>query len=78
MSDTVAAARAAAQKARHELADTLDAIEGKFNVPERTGELARKAKLAYEKNPVPWIVGGAAVAVIAAGLVAWAIFGRDD
>ena len=75
---TTATAKAAAIKARHDLADTLDAIEDKFNVPKRTGELVGKAKVAYEKNPVPWIIGGAAVAIIAVGLVAWAIFGGDD
>jgi len=78
MSDATAAAKAAAARARHQLADTLDEIEGKFDVPQRAGELAGKAKAAYERNPVPWIVGGAAVAVIAVGLVAWAIFGGDD
>ena len=78
MSNATENAKAAAAKARHDLADTLDAIEDKFNVPKRTGELAEKAKAAYEKNPVPWIIGGAAVAIIAVGLVAWAIFGGDD
>lgn len=78
MNDVTAQAKAAAQSARRQLADTLDAIEDKFDVPKRTGELAGKAKAAYEKNPVPWIVGGAAVAIIAIGLVAWAIFGGDD
>ncbi len=78
MSDATASAKAAATQARRQLADTLDEIEDKFNVPKRTAELAEKAKTAYEKNPVPWIVGGAAVAIIAVGLVAWAIFGPDD
>lgn len=78
MNDATAQAKAAAQTARRQLADTLDAIEDKFDVPKRASELAGKAKSAYEKNPVPWIVGGAAVAIIAVGLVAWAIFGRDD
>ena len=78
MNDATASAKAAAQKARHELADTLDQIEDKFNVPKRTGELVDKAKVAYEKNPVPWIIGGAAVAIIAVGLVAWAIFSPDE
>lgn len=73
-----AAAKAQAQKARDELAATLDAIEDKFNVPKRVTELSEKAASAYRRNPVPWIVGGAAVAVIAVGLVAWAIFSRDD
>lgn len=78
MNDATAAAKAAAEKARHQLADTLDALEDKFNVPKRTEELVEKAKTSYENNPVPWIVGGAAVAIVAVGLVAWAIFGRDD
>lgn len=78
MNDATAAAKARAEEARYALADTLDAIEDKFNVPKRAGELADKAKAAYEKNPVPWIVGGAAVAIVALGLVAWAIFGGDE
>ncbi|CAN5373179.1 hypothetical protein BH09ACT6_BH09ACT6_26440 [soil metagenome] len=71
------AARLNAAKARDELAATLDAIEDKLNVPKRVGELADNARTAYAKNPVPWIVGGAAVAAVVIGLVAWAIF-RDD
>jgi hypothetical protein len=67
-----------AAKARAELAATLDALEDRLNVPKRVGELKTKAVAAYEKNPVPWIIGGAAVAVIAVGLVAWAIFSGDD
>ena len=70
-------AKAAAAKARHELAETLDAIEDRVNVPKRVGELSDKAVAAYKENPVPWIIGGAAVAVIAVSLVAWAIFSDD-
>ena len=72
------AAKAQAQRARDDLASTLDAIEDKFNVPKRVTELGEKAATAYRQNPVPWIVGGVAVAVIAVGLVAWAIFSGDD
>jgi type VI protein secretion system component VasF len=72
------AAKAQAQRARDDLASTLDAIEDKLNVPKRVTELGEKAATAYRKNPVPWIVGGVAVAVIAVGLVAWAIFSDDD
>jgi hypothetical protein len=71
------AAKAQAQRARDDLASTLDAIEDKFNVPKRVTELGEKAASAYRKNPVPWIVGGVAVAVIAVGLVAWAILSDD-
>jgi hypothetical protein len=70
-------AKADAAKARAELAATLDAIEDKFNVPKRVSDLGKRAVSAYEKNPVPWIIGGVAVAVIAVGLVAWAIFNDD-
>ena len=78
LNSKTAAAKAQAQKARDELAETLDAIEDKFNVPKRVTELGEKAASAYRQNPVPWIVGGAAVAVIALGLVAWAILSGDD
>lgn len=67
-----------AAKARADLAATLDALEDRLNVPKRVSELGSKAVAAYEKNPIPWIIGGVAVAVIAAGLVAWAIFSDDD
>jgi len=78
ISSQAEAAKVQAQKARDELAATLDAIEDKFNVPKRATELGEKAAAAYRRNPVPWIIGGAAVAVIAVGLVAWAIFSGDD
>jgi len=71
-------AKNAAAKARADLAATLDSLEDRLNVPKRVNELGSKAAAAYEKNPVPWIIGGVAVAVIAAGLVAWAIFSGDD
>jgi ElaB/YqjD/DUF883 family membrane-anchored ribosome-binding protein len=71
------AAKMQAQKARDELASTLDAIEDKLNVSKRVTELGEKAASAYRQNPVPWIVGGVAVAVFVVGLVAWAIFSDD-
>jgi hypothetical protein len=67
-----------AQKARDELANALDAIEDKLNVPKRAQELGKQAMATYEKNPLPFIIGGVAVAVVAVGLIAWAIFGDDD
>jgi hypothetical protein len=67
-----------AARARADLAATLDALEDRLNVPKRVSELKDKAVVAYEKNPLPWIIGGVAVAVIAVGLVAWAIFSDDD
>jgi len=35
-------------------------------------------KASYEKNPLPWIIGGIAAAVAVAGIVAWAILSDDD
>jgi hypothetical protein len=75
---TPSTAKAQAQKARDELANALDAIEDKLNVPKRAQELGKQAMTAYEKNPVPFIIGGVAVAVVAVGLLAWAIFSDDD
>jgi Protein of unknown function (DUF3618) len=70
-------AKAQAAKARDELAATLDAIEDKFNVPKRATDLGKQAAAAYEKNPLPFIIGGVAVAIVAVGLIAWAIFSDD-
>lgn len=74
MSDT--SARVAS--ARADLEATLDAIEDKLNVPARFGELTEKAKTSYDKNPLPWIIGGVAAAVAVAGIVAWALLSNDD
>jgi hypothetical protein len=62
---------------RAELEDTLDAIEDKLNVPKQAKRLKAKAQASYEDRPVPWIIGATAVVIIAGGLVAWALFGKD-
>ena len=64
--------------ARAELESTLDAIEDKLNVPKRFGELTDTVKSSYEKNPMPWIIGGIAAAVAVVGVVAWALLSGDD
>ncbi|MBU1586582.1 MAG: DUF3618 domain-containing protein [Actinobacteria bacterium] len=64
--------------ARADLEATLDAIEDKLNVPKRFGELTDTVKASYEKNPLPWIIGGVAAAVAVAGIVAWALLSGDD
>jgi len=64
--------------ARADLEATLDAIEDKLNVPKRFGELTTKARSSYESNPIPWIIGATAAAVVVVGLVAWAILSDDD
>ena len=66
------------ESARADLEATLDAIEDKLNVPKRLGELTDAAKSSYDKNPVPWIIGAVAAAVVVAGVVAWALLSDDD
>ena len=75
MSDDIDA-KIAAQRAN--LEHTLDAIENKLNVPKQLSRYADKAKVAYNENPVPWIVGATAIAVSVAGIVAWALFSDDE
>lgn len=62
---------------RAELADTLEAIEDKLNVPKQAKRLKAKAQASYEERPVPWIIGATAVVIVVGGLVAWALFGKD-
>lgn len=66
------------ESARAELEQTLDAIEDKLNIPKQASELARKAKASYDANPIPWIIGATAAAIVVAGLVAWAVLANDD
>jgi len=74
MSDTV---QQGVASARAQLESTLDAIDEKLDVQKRASELAENVKRSYQTNPVPWIIGATAAAVVVAGLVAWAIFSDD-
>ncbi|HEY1531768.1 MAG TPA: DUF3618 domain-containing protein [Galbitalea sp.] len=65
-------------RTRANLENTLDAIEDKFNVPKRVGELSKRAQASYQSNPTPWIVGATGVAIAVLGIIAWAIFSGDD
>jgi hypothetical protein len=67
---TTAEAKAQATKARDDLADTLDGLEAKLNLP-------KNAAAAYRRNPLPFIIGGVVVAGAIVGLVIWAIV-RDE
>lgn len=69
--------KADAARARTELADTLDAIEDKFNIPKQSRLFAERAKTSYQRNPVPWIIGATAASIVVVGWVAWAIFSDD-
>jgi hypothetical protein len=63
--------------ARADLESTLDALEDKLNVPKQVGVLRDKAMSSYESNPVPWIIGATAAAIVVVGVVAWAILSDD-
>jgi hypothetical protein len=63
--------------ARAELESTLEALEEKLNVPKQVGVLKDRAMTSYEKNPVPWIIGATAAAIVVAGVIAWAILSDD-
>lgn len=65
-------------EARSELEQTLDAIEDKLNVPKQVGELTTRVRESYQRNPLPWIIGGIAAAVAVAAVVAWAVLSDDD
>ena len=62
---------------RSELAQTLDEIEDRLNVPKQVGKLTAKVQSSYAENPVPWRIGATAAVVVIGGIVAWAIFGDD-
>ena len=63
---------------RARLENTLDAIEDKLNVPKQASALVERTKASYESNPIPWIIGATAAAIVVVGLVAWAILSPDD
>jgi hypothetical protein len=74
MSDTVASTVAAT---RARLEQTLDAIDEKLDVKKQAGELAGRVQRSYRDNPVPWIIGATAAAVVVAGLIVWAVVSDD-
>jgi Protein of unknown function (DUF3618) len=63
---------------RAQLESTLDAIEDKLNVPKQVSLLAQRTQASYRANPLPWIIGATAAAIVVAGLVAWAVLSDDD
>ena len=75
---TVEQAAAAAQKARYELADTLDAIEDKLNPVKQAQRAGRKVQDSVQRNPIAWVIGSLAAVVVVAGLITWAVLSDDD
>jgi len=63
--------------ARDELAQTLDAIEQRLNVPKRIDHARKRAVKSFQKNPAPWLAGAGAAALAIGGLV-FAAVRRND
>ena len=74
MSDTVSNTVAAT---RARLEQTLDAIDEKLDVKKQANELVGRVQRSYRDNPVPWIIGATATAVVVVGLVVWAVVSDD-
>ncbi len=74
MSDSI---DARVSSARSSLESTLDQLDDKLNVPKQAERLAAKVKSSYSENPVPWIIGATAAAIVVAGSIAWAILSDD-
>jgi uncharacterized protein (UPF0147 family) len=68
------------ESTREKLAQTLDAIEDKLNVPKQARRVVDRARDAFEKlnkeNPVIVYATAGAVVLAAGGLVAWRIARR--
>ncbi len=75
---TLEQAAAAAKKARYELAGALDAIEDKLNPVKQAHRAGRRVQDSFERNPIPWIIGGIAAVVVVAGLITRVIMSDDD
>lgn len=68
------------ESTREKLAQTLDAIEDKLNVPKQAKRAAERARGAFDKlnkeNPVVVYATAGAVVLAAGGLIAWRLVRR--
>lgn len=68
------------ESTREKLAQTLDAIEDRLNVPQQAKLYFGRAQVAFEKlrkdNPVVLYASAGAVAVVTGGLVVWRLARR--
>lgn len=62
---------------RGELAETLDALGDKLNVGKQISRLPQTVKASWERDPVPWIIGGGIAVLLVAGTIAWAFLSDD-
>jgi uncharacterized protein (UPF0147 family) len=68
------------ESTREKLAQTLDAIEDRLNVPKQARRVVDRTREAFEKvnkeNPVLVYAAAGAVVLVAGGLAAWRIARR--
>jgi hypothetical protein len=68
------------ESTREKLAQTLDAIEDRLNVPQQAKLYLGRAQVALEKlrkdNPVVLYASAGAVAVVTGGLIVWRLARR--
>lgn len=63
--------------ARAELAQTLDAIEDKLNVPKQLGLLGKRARVSWDTKPIQWVIGATVAVIVVGGIIAWAVLSDD-
>jgi len=74
---STAAAKTRTAQARAELAETLDAIEDKFNVPLQLSLLEKRVRRSFALNPLGWVIGATAAVIVVGGLITWAVLSDD-
>lgn len=65
--------QAAVDRTRADLAATLNELEDKLNIPKQLGVKAHEAKVSFSREPKPWLIGAAAVAVAIGGIALLAL-----
>jgi hypothetical protein len=65
--------QAAIDRTRADLAATLNELEEKLNIPKQLGIQAHRAKVAFARNPRPWLIGAVSVAAVVGGIALLAV-----
>lgn len=65
--------QASVDRTRADLAATLNELEDKLNIPKQLGAKAHEAKVSFSRDPKPWLIGAAVVAVAIGGIALLAL-----
>ena len=65
--------QAAVDRTRADLAATLNELEDKLNIPKQLGVKAREARVAFSRDPKPFLIAAAAVASAIGGIALLAL-----